>query len=83
MLLHYLPDIKIDLWKLINDPELFSKVKVIIVDADNSIYYSTVSPWEVEIKHLNNPDFQLSSEQLPFLCNQNGLLNLSVQNEHV
>ncbi|MBQ6489977.1 MAG: type II toxin-antitoxin system VapC family toxin [Solobacterium sp.] len=79
----YLLDTHIILWALIDDPRLSAEVKNIILNPDHSIYYSTVSPWEVEIKHLKDPNFQLSGEQLAFLCDQNGLLNLPVQNEHI
>ncbi len=79
----YLLDTHIILWALVNDARLSRKVKEIILDSGNSIYYSTISPWEVEIKHLKDPNFRLSGEQLIFLCDQNGLLNLSVQNEHI
>ncbi len=79
----YLLDTHIILWALVNDARLSRKAKEIILDSGNSIYYSTISPWEVEIKHLKDPNFRLSGEQLIFLCDQNGLLNLSVQNEHI
>lgn len=79
----YLLDTNIILWALVNDARLSRKAKEIILDSGNSIYYSTISPWEVEIKHLKDPNFRLSGEQLIFLCDQNGLLNLSVQIEHI
>ncbi|MBE6121889.1 MAG: type II toxin-antitoxin system VapC family toxin [Erysipelotrichaceae bacterium] len=79
----YLLDTHIILWALVNDARLSRKAKEIILDSGNSIYYSTISPWEVEIKNLKDPNFRLSGEQLIFLCDQNGLLNLSVQNEHI
>ncbi len=79
----YLLDTHIILWALINDPRLDPETRERIIDPGNTIYYSTVSPWEVEIKHLKDPRFQLSSEQLCFLCDQNGLLNLTIQNKHI
>ena len=79
----YLLDTHIILWALIDDPRLTQETKDIIMNDSNSIFYSTISPWEVEIKHLKDKNFKLSAEQLTFLCDQNGLLNLSVQNKHV
>ena len=79
----YLLDTHIILWALIDDPRLTQETKDIIMNNSNSIFYSTISPWEVEIKHLKDKNFKLSAEQLTFLCDQNGLLNLSVQNKHV
>ena len=70
------------MWALLDDSRI-AGIKHIITDSTNSIYYSVVSSWEVEIKHLKNKDFRLSGQQLCFLCDQNGLLNLSIQNKHV
>lgn len=79
----YLLDTHIILWALINDKKLSKDVKEIIKDNNNQIYYSTVSTWEVELKHLKIKDFKLSGDQFSFLCDENYLLNLPIQNKHV
>lgn len=79
----YLLDTHIILWALIDDERLNPYIKDIIMDPNHSIYYSTVSPWEVEIKHLKDNKFKLTGEQLCFLCDQNGLTNLPIRNDHV
>lgn len=79
----YLLDTHIILWALINDPRIDADTKEIIMNKNNMIYYSTISPWEVEIKHAKNKSFKLSGEQFCFLCDQNKLLNLSIQNKHI
>ena len=79
----YLLDTHIILWALIDDPRLNKETKNIIMDKNNTIYYSTVSSWEIEIKHLKREDFKLSAEQFNFLCDQNYLLNISIQNKHI
>lgn len=79
----YLLDTHIILWALIDDPRLNKEAKNIIMDKNNTIYYSTVSSWEIEIKHLKREDFKLSAEQFNFLCDQNYLLNISIQNKHI
>ena len=38
-----------------NSPNLPEKAKEIINDPNNEIYYSVISLWEIEIKHINNP----------------------------
>ena len=48
-------DTHILIWALTHHPLLPEKAKEIIMDSDNEIYYSIVSLWEVEIKHLTNP----------------------------
>lgn len=79
----YLLDTHIILLALIEDSRLNERVKEIILDNNNEIYYSTVSIWEVEIKHQKEKSFTLTGEQLAFLCDQNNLLNLHIQNRHV
>ena len=79
----YILDTHIILWALINDERINDKTREIILDKENEIYYSTVSTWEVEIKHQKDKSFKLSGEQLSFLCDQNNLFNLPIQNKHV
>lgn len=79
----YLLDTHIILWSLVNDKHLTNDIRNIINDSNNDIYFSTISPWEVEIKHLKKDNFYLSGEQLTFLCEQNGLLNIQIKNGHI
>lgn len=79
----YLLDTHIILWVLANDKNLTDDVKRIIDDRNSEIYYSTISPWEVEIKRLKRKDFKLSGDQLTFLCDQNGLNSIQIKNNHV
>lgn len=79
----YLLDTHIILWSLIDDKRLPKEVKEIIKDNNNQIYYSTVSTWEVELKHLKIKSFKLSGEEFAFLCDENYLLNLPIQNKHI
>lgn len=79
----YLLDTHVIMWALIDSPKLSKEVKQILLNNDNTIYYSTVSAWEVEIKHLKRENFKLSGKQLCFLCDQNYVLNLPIQNKHV
>ena len=65
----YLLDTHIILWALINDPRIDADTKEIIMNKNNTIYYSTISPWEVEIKHAKNKLFKLSGEQFCFFFN--------------
>ena len=79
----YLLDTHIILWALLDDKSLDKKVKELILNKNNEIYYSTVSSWEVEIKHQKDKNFKLSGEQFIFLCDQNNLLNIKINNKHV
>ena len=51
--MNLLLDTHIALWALNDDPSLSEKAKELILDPDNTIYYSMVSVWEVLLKHSN------------------------------
>lgn len=56
-------DTHILIWALTNSSFLSERAKEIIINEDNEIYYSIVSLWEIEIKHINNPkNLSLSSK---------------------
>lgn len=81
--MRYLLDTHIILWELIGDEHLSKEARLAIENPRNEIYYSTVSTWEVELKHLKNENFKLSAKQLNFLCNENGLRNIQISDKHV
>lgn len=81
--MRYLLDTHIILWGLVGSERLSKEVRDILIDPKNEIYYSTASTWEIEIKHLKKKEFKLSSEQFAFLCDQNGLLNIQINNKHI
>lgn len=79
----YLLDTHVIMWALINDKRVSENIKKVILDQNNQIYYSTISPWEVEIKHQKIKSFSLTGKQFCFLCDQNDILNLPIKNNHV
>lgn len=79
----YLLDTHIILWAMVNDKRLDNSIKEIINDSNNQIFYSTISTWEVELKHQKYENFALTGEQFKFLCNQNYIENISVQDKHI
>ena len=81
--MRYLLDTQIILWELIGDKRLSKEARNIIEDSKNEIFYSTVSAWEIEIKHLSKENFKLSADQFTFLCDQNGINNLQIKNANV
>ena len=61
--MNILLDTHILIWALTNNLLLSDKAKEIIINENNEIYYSIVSLWEIEIKHINNPkNLTLSSK---------------------
>ncbi len=79
----YLFDTHIIIWTLEDDKRLSQKVKDIIANNNDQIYYSVISPWETEIKHLKHKNFNLSGKQMTTMCDCNGMFCLPIEAEHV
>lgn len=82
--MRYLLDTHIVMWALANHPKLKNDVRDILLNPKNEIYYSVVSPWEVEIKHLKDKErFTLTGKQLSFLCEQAGFINININTKRI
>lgn len=81
----YLLDTHIMLWYIGNSKKLTDKMKSIINDETNNVYYSIVSIWEAEIKRLKHPDkiINLQTDELITSCYNAGLENLPLSESHV
>jgi len=79
----YLLDTHVILWALLNDGRITNELKEKLLDKDNQVFYSTVSMWEVELKHQKRNNFTLTGNQFAFLCDQNELINIQIKNSHV
>jgi len=49
--MNYLADTHILLWSFLETAKLSEKIKSILLDEDNVIYYSPISLWEISIKY--------------------------------
>lgn len=77
-------DTHILLWTLSDDARLSDKARKLIENEENDIYYSIVSLWEVEIKHLLHPDVMtISAEELTKYCEQSGFQELLIREKHI
>ena len=73
--MNLLLDTHILIWALNEDPRLPERAKELILDADNAVYYSAVSIWEISIKHANHPDnVSFSGKELSQFCQEAGFL---------
>lgn len=79
----YLLDTHIIIWALLDSNKLSEDIKKIILNKTNQIFYSSISPWEIEIKHQKDKRFKINGEDFCFLCDQNNVYNLPIQNKHV
>lgn len=77
-------DTHILLWALSNDMKLPKKASELINNEENEIYYSVISLWEVEIKHLSHPDIMsVSAEKIFKYCEQSGYKQIAIKENHI
>lgn len=77
-------DTHILLWTLSNSQKLSQTARLLIEDPENEIFYSIVSPWEVEIKHQNHPDrMSADSDAVVRYSDISGFHLLPVKPEHI
>ncbi|EHD20879.1 MULTISPECIES: type II toxin-antitoxin system VapC family toxin [Brenneria] len=79
----YLLDTNIFLFLAYSSEHLTEEEKNIIQDAENELYFSAASIWEVAIKYaLNKPDFNINPDALRKGLFDNGFKELAVKGEH-
>ena len=70
------------LWAMSDDPKLNDKMRNIILDPNNTIYYSIASMWEVQIKY-DIKKMPISGIEFMHYCEQSGYHKLPVDDLHV
>ena len=70
------------LWAMLDDPKLNDKMRNIILDPNNTIYYSIASMWEVQIKYDINK-MPISGIEFMHYCEQSGYHKLPIDDLHV
>ena len=82
--MNLLLDTHILLWVLSGDRRLPKKAAELIEDENNTIYYSVISMWEVEIKHIMHPnELTVTSHELAEYCEQSGFLTLPLEQKDI
>ena len=82
--MNLLLDTHILIWALNEDPRLPERARKMILDKDNVIYYSSVSIWEVSIKHENHPDnVEFTGKDLSQYCKEAGFLPIGICDKHI
>lgn len=77
-------DTHVLLWTISNSALLSKKARDIIRDPDNDIFYSVVSTFEVQIKHLAHPDaMPINGETFSRYCKLSGFFQLALQEAHI
>ena len=82
--MNLLLDTHILIWALNDDPQLSSKARDLIMDPDNTIFYSVVSVWEVLLKH-DSPknNLTLTPEEFINYCEDSGYIALNMKPKHI
>ena len=82
--MNLLLDTHIAIWALNDDPALSEKARELLLDPDNTVYYSTVSVWEVLLKHARRPD-SIPFDEADFCegCREAGFVPLGLADKHI
>ncbi len=82
--MNILLDTHMAIWAISNHPNLSQKARELISDPDNTIYFSSVSVWEVLLKH-DSPrnNLSLTPEQFVEYCEESGYYQLHMSAKHV
>ena len=82
--MNLLLDTHVAIWALNDDSALSEKARELILDPGNTIYYSTVSVWEVLLKHARRPD-SIPFDEADFSegCKEAGFVPLGLSDKHV
>lgn len=77
-------DTPIALWAFDDSPKLPSRARELILDADNRVFVSDVSAWEIATKHVAHPDkVPFGAQRFVDCCAESGYLSLPMTMEAV
>lgn len=77
-------DTHILLWALADDERLPEKARRVIEDGENEVYFSVISLWEIELKHLAHSEaFPITAKDVSEYCEQAGYSLLRLRKEHI
>jgi PIN domain nuclease of toxin-antitoxin system len=79
----YLLDTNILLCALIAPQRLSDEIKALLCNAENTIYFSAASIWEIAIKRsLSKAEFDFLPEDIYALAIETGFIELPIQSTH-
>jgi len=82
--MNLLLDTHILIWALNDDPRLPGQARELILDENNAVYYSSVSVWEIAIKHAKYPEeVEFTGKELSQFCQEAGFLSVEMRDRHV
>ncbi len=82
--MNILLDTHIALWAVADTGKLSGELMELLESGENKVFYSTVSVWEVAIKHRIRPEHMpVPEEEFAGLCQKTGFAQLPIKNEHI
>jgi PIN domain nuclease of toxin-antitoxin system len=80
---NYLLDTHILLWTLIDPEKVPGRMRRLIEDSGNRVWFSAASIWEIAIKHsLAKPDFTIQPATIWKAARETGLEELAITSDH-
>lgn len=81
--MNLLLDTYVALWAITDNPNLTHRARELILSPSNTLWVSTVSLWEIAIKHsLGRGDMPLSGQDAQHYFGQAGYRLLSIEPDH-
>ncbi|MCR4670853.1 MAG: type II toxin-antitoxin system VapC family toxin [Saccharofermentans sp.] len=82
--MNILLDTHVLIWCFFSAQKIPDEIKDLITDPENNIFYSSLSVWEIGLKHAKRPrEMPVDSERIIKECKKTGFLPLSLCNDHV
>ena len=82
--MNILLDTQILLWFIFGDKRFTKEMSDYVINPNNEIYYSSVSIWEIAIKHGLHPDyFTFSAKEVSDACHKLGFVNMPLYDKHI
>jgi len=79
-----LMDTHILLWAVSGDDRLPAKAAELINAEENDLYYSLVSLWETELKHVLHPDLlPVGARELAGFCRESGFIEIPLREAQI
>ena len=82
--MNILLDTHIALWAMADHPKLSEKARKLITDPDNTLFYSSVSAWEILLKHSSpRNNLTLTADDFIAYCEEAGYIALHMTTKHI
>lgn len=80
----HLIDTHIRLWALFDDDRLPKKAGELLTHTGNDVYYSIISLWEIELKHLLHPtQMPINVQAIDVYAQEAGFQSLPLHDRHI